>query len=122
MHTHSPYATAISMTRQSIPAAHYMVAAFGGADVRCSDYALFGSQALSDTALSALNDRWACLLANHGAIALGETLDKALWRAAELEALARQYVISLQAGGPALLSDAEIADALEAFKDYGPKA
>ena len=122
VHTHSPYATALSMTRQSIPSAHYMVAAFGGANVRCSDYALFGSQALSDAALQALEDRWACLLANHGAIALGETLDKALWRASELETLARQYVLSMQAGGPVLLSASEIEEALEAFRAYGPMA
>ena len=122
VHTHSPYATALSMTRQAIPPAHYMVAAFGGADVRCSDYALFGSQALSDAALEALGGRAACLLANHGAITLGETLDKALWRAVELETLAHQYILSLQAGGPVLLTELEIHDALEAFKGYGPKA
>ena len=122
VHTHSPYATALSMARQSIPSAHYMVAAFGGANLRCSDYALFGSQALSDAALQALEDRWACLLANHGAIALGETLDKALWRASELETLARQYVLSMQAGGPVLLSASEIEEALKAFRGYGPKA
>ena len=121
VHTHSPYATALSMTRQPIPSAHYMVAAFGGGDVRCADYVLFGSQALSDAAVEALEDRMACLLANHGAITLGETLDKALWRAVELETLAHQYVLSLQAGGPVLLSNEEIQEALEAFIGYGPR-
>lgn len=119
IHKHSPHATALSMTRQPIPPAHYMVAAFGGDDVRCAGYALFGSQTLSDAAVTALEGRWACLLANHGAITLGETLDTALWRAVELETLARQYLLSLQAGGPVLLSTDEIAEALDAFADYG---
>ncbi len=122
VHTHSPHATALSMTRQGLPPAHYMIAAFGGADVRCADYALFGTQALSDAALAALQDRKACLLANHGAITLGETLDKALALAMELETLSRQYLLSLSAGGPVLLSQTEITEALQAFRGYGPKA
>ena len=77
------------------------------------------SQALSDAALEALDGRFACLLANHGAITLGVTLDKALALSVELEALARQYLLRLAAGGPVLLSKAEIAAALEAFAGYG---
>lgn len=122
VHTHSPHATALSMKRQPLPPAHYMIAAFGGTDVRCADYALFGTQALSNAALAALENRSACLLANHGAIATGETLAKAIWRAEELETLARQYLLSLASGGPTLLTDAQIAEAIEAFKGYGPKA
>ena len=99
-----------------------MVAAFGGADVRCADYALFGTQALSDAALHALDGRKACLLANHGAITLGRTLADAAALAVELEILARQYLMSLQAGGPVLLSAAEIDAALTAFQDYGASA
>ncbi len=121
VHTHSPNATALSMTRQPLPPAHYMIAAFGGADVRCATYALFGTQALSDAALTALQDRTACLLANHGAIATGDTLAKAIWRAEELETLAQQYLLSLSGGGPVLLSEAQIAEAMEAFKGYGPR-
>lgn len=121
VHTHSTHATALAMTRRPIPAAHYMVAAFGGGDVRCADYALFGTQALSDNVLRALDGRCACLLANHGVIVFGPTLAKALWLAEELETLARQYVISLTIGGPEILSEAEIAEALDAFKDYGQR-
>lgn len=122
VHTHSPHATAISMTRRPIPAAHYMVAAFGGTEVRCADYATFGTQALSDAALDALAGRTACLLANHGAIALGESLDRAMWRAAELEVLARQHILALQAGEPVVLSGDEMAEVQAAFGDYRPEA
>lgn len=96
-----------------------MVAAFGGNDVRCSGYARFGTAELSRLALEALQDRTACLLANHGIIALGETLDNAMWRAVELETLATQYCTSLAIGGPVLLSDKEIDETLKAFAGYG---
>ncbi len=96
-----------------------MVALFGGGDVRCADYATFGTQALSDLALEALKGRHACLLANHGMIALGATLAQAMFRAEELETLARQYVISLGLGGPVPLDDGQIAEALAAFEGYG---
>lgn len=120
VHTHSPHATAISMTRQAIPPVHYMVALFGGAEVRCAGYARFGTQALSDLALAALQDRKACLLANHGAITVGSSLADALHLTIELEELARQWILARQAGTPLLLSGAEIEEALEAFAGYGP--
>jgi L-fuculose-phosphate aldolase len=119
IHTHPPYCTALALARMEIPACHYMVAAFGGNSVRCAGYATFGSEALADLALVAMAGRSACLLANHGMIVLGESLAKAMWRAVELEALARQYLLSLQAGGPVLLSDAEIEETLARFADYG---
>jgi L-fuculose-phosphate aldolase len=119
VHTHSPYATALACRRQSIPAFHYMVALAGGDSIRCAPYATFGTQELSDGALQALRDRRACLLANHGMIALGDDLASALKMAQELESLAHQYVISLQLGGPVLLDDAEMRKVLERFKTYG---
>lgn len=119
VHSHAPYCTALAMTRRGIPAAHYMVAAFGGHDVRCAGYARFGTQALSDLALTALDGRTACLLANHGMIALGDRLEQALWRANELEVLARQYFHTLLIGGPVLLSTDQIDATLEAFGSYG---
>ena len=121
VHVHPPHATALAIARRGIPAAHYMVAAFGGNDVRCADYATFGTQALSQAALAALEGRTACLLANHGTIAAGADLDRAMWLAVELEALARQYFNSLLIGGPVLLSDAEVEEARRAFADYGPR-
>lgn len=119
VHAHPPYCTTLAVARRPIPACHYMIAAFGGKDVRCSGYATYGTAALSALALDALTDRTACLLANHGMIALGETLDKAMWRAVELETIARQYYQSLLIGGPVLLDDAAIAETMAGFGSYG---
>ena len=113
VHVHAPYATALAMTRRGIPASHYMVAVFGGEDVRCADYATFGTQALSDAALRALEGRSACLLANHGLIACGPTLERAMGLAVELEALSRQHHLALQIGGPALLTPRQMAEVHE---------
>ena len=119
VHAHATYCTTLAIARKGIPACHYMVAAFGGSDVRCAGYARFGTEALSALALEAMAERSACLLANHGMIAIGETLAKAMWRAVELEALAKQYYLSLSIGGPHLLSETQIAETLEAFGGYG---
>ncbi len=119
VHLHSPYATVLAIARKPIPACHYMVAVFGGSDVRCAGYERYGTEALSREALTALEGRTACLLANHGMIALGESLEKALWTAVELETLARQYFNSLLIGGPVLLSESEIDETLRGFSDYG---
>jgi len=121
VHNHAPYATALAMARREIPACHYMIARFGGAPIRVADYALFGTAELSAAVLRALEGRTACLLANHGCIATGPTIEAALAAAAELESLAQQYVLSLAAGGPVLLSEAEIEAAITQFATaYGP--
>lgn len=119
VHTHSTYATVLAIARKPIPACHYMIAAFGGTDIRVGDYATYGTAALSAHALKALEGRNGCLLANHGMIAVGPGLDKAMWLAVELETLAKQYHLALQIGGPVILSDAEIADAAKGFASYG---
>jgi L-fuculose-phosphate aldolase len=119
VHAHSTYCTTLAIARREIPACHYMVAAFGGTTVRCAGYATFGTAELSDLAIEAMQDRTACLLANHGMIAIGESLPKAMWRAIELETIAKQYYLSLAIGGPVLLDDAAIADTLEGFAGYG---
>ena len=121
VHAHPAYCTALSIARRNIPAVHYMIAAAGGPTVRCAPYATFGTEALSKNAVEALEGRLCCLLANHGMIACGATLEKALWLANELETLARQYVISLQLGGPYVLPDDEIERVIEKFKNYGPR-
>jgi len=121
VHTHSNFATVLSMVRRDIPACHYMVAAFGGSNVRCADYATFGTEALSKNVLKALKGRCGCLLANHGMIATGPDLDKAMWAAVELETLAKQYYHALLIGKPVSLPNAEIAKVLERFKSYGPR-
>lgn len=120
VHAHPTFATTLAIGRMGIPACHYMIAAFGGNDVRCSDFAVYGTAELSKHALKALEGRTACLLANHGSIAIGADLDKAMWRAVELETIARQYFYSLQLkGGPVILGDAEIAETLKGFGAYG---
>ena len=119
VHSHPTFCTALAIARRDIPPCHYMVAAFGGADIRCADYATFGTQELSDHALRALEGRNGCLLANHGMIVCAPTLDRAMWLAVELEAIARQYCHSLLIGGPRLLSDAQIADTACEFATYG---
>lgn len=119
VHAHPVQATALSTLRQPIPACHYMVAAFGGNSVPVTDYALFGSDRLATMVADAMADRHGCLMANHGAIVVGETLDKALWRMQELETLAHVYNVARTLGDPVLLSDAEIAETLESFASYG---
>lgn len=119
VHTHSTYATAFSCLRRPIPAFHYMVAVAGGRDLRCADYATFGTADLSTAMLAAMAGRMACLLANHGVIATGATLAQALWRAHEVETLARQYVVACQMGEPVILPDEEMDRVLALFAGYG---
>lgn len=119
VHTHSIHATALAMRGMEIPAAHYMIAAAGGANIRCAPYATFGTRELSDLAVAALEGRRACLLANHGVITTGPNLGKALWLAGEVEVLAQQYILSLMLGGPTLLSDDDVGRAIERFHEYG---
>jgi L-fuculose-phosphate aldolase len=115
VHTHAPYATALAMARREIPACHYMIARFGGAPIRVAGYALFGTAELSGLVLAALRGRSACLMANHGFVTTGATLDAAMLAAVELEALAKQYVLSLTIGGPVLLSEQEVQAAVQQF-------
>ena len=119
VHTHATFCTALACLRREIPAFHYMVAVAGGASIRCADYATFGTQALSDNMLRALEGRRACLLANHGMICFGADLKKALALAVEVETLARQYWHARQAGEPVLLSEEEMTTVLERFESYG---
>ena len=119
VHTHAMFATSLSCLRKDIPPFHYMIAVAGGQDIRCADYALFGTQALSNAAITALKDRKACLLANHGMIAVGKTLQQAVDIAIEVETLCEQYWRALQVGSPHLLSNDEMAEVFEQFKDYG---
>ena len=119
VHAHPTYCTALAILRQPIPACHYMIAAFGGMDVRCAGYATFGTPELADLAFEALEGRTACLLANHGMVAVGEGVDQALWRAVELEAIARQYHTARLIGQPVLLSKEEIDATFGMFAGYG---
>lgn len=119
VHAHSPFATALACMDSPIPAFHYMVARFGGNDVRCAAYAIFGSQELSDSVVQALQGRSACLLSHHGMLAVGRDLRQALSLAVELETLSEQYWRVLQIGEPHLLPEDEMARVLEKFAGYG---
>jgi L-fuculose-phosphate aldolase len=122
VHVHSTYATALACLRRDVPSFHYMIGITGGSSLRVSDYAEFGTQALSDTMLKAMEGRSATLLANHGQICFGPTLEKALWRAGEVEALCHQYWAASLIGKPVVLSDAEMATVLNRFGNYGKQA
>ena len=119
VHAHAPFATTLACLRCGIPSFHYMVAVAGGKDIRCAPYATFGTQELSDHVLAAMVDRHACLLANHGIVAVGATLERALALAVEVETLAEMYWRALQIGEPIMLSDAEMDVVLEKFRTYG---
>jgi L-fuculose-phosphate aldolase len=119
IHTHSMFSTTIACLRRDIPALHYMIAMAGGDSIRCADYATFGSKALSEAALKALQGRSACLLANHGLIVLGPTLKKTMALAVEVETLAAQYWRTLQAGSATILDKQEMSTVLDLFKTYG---
>jgi L-fuculose-phosphate aldolase len=119
VHCHPTYATALSMLHKPIAAAHYMIANFGGPNVRCTAYAPYGTKELSDLAVAGLEGRSGVLLGNHGMIATGATLAEAMWRAGELETLARMYYLALAAGRPVVLSDDEVMRIVERFKTYG---
>jgi len=119
VHTHSPSATALACHGRGIPAFHYMVAVAGGKDIRCAPYATFGTQELSDHALAALDGRSACLLAHHGVIACGDSLDGALALAIEVEHLARMYLAACTLGEPPRLPEEEMARVVTMFEGYG---
>lgn len=119
VHTHSPHATSLACTGRGIPAFHYMVAIAGGPDIRCAPYRTFGTQALSDAALAALEGRRVCLLANHGVIAVGEDPESALGLADEVENLAAQYCSALALGDVRILDEEEMRRVIEKFRSYG---
>jgi L-fuculose-phosphate aldolase len=122
VHTHSTYATALACLRKEVPAFHYMIGVTGGASLRVSDYAEFGTAELSVTMLKALEGRTACLLANHGQICFGPNLEKALWLAGEIESTCHQFWAASVFGKPVILSDAEMTSVLKRFKTYGKQA
>ena len=121
LHCHSIYATTLAVHHKTIPSFHYMTAVAGGTTIRCARYATFGTQALSDATLEALQDRLACLLGQHGQISLGRTLASALALAIEVETLSRLYVEALTLGEPPILADEEMARVIQQMKkmSYG---
>ena len=119
VHAHPTYCTILAIMGLDIPPVHYMIAAAGGDSIRCAPYATFGTVELSEHAVRALEGRLACLLDHHGMIAVGKTLDKAMWLGVEVETLARQYHGCLQIGKPPLLSNDEIERVRQRMAGYG---
>ncbi|MBI3297042.1 MAG: class II aldolase/adducin family protein [Elusimicrobia bacterium] len=122
IHTHSGFSTTLACLERRIPAFHYMIALFGGDDIRCSDYATFGTQELSDRVLKALKGRSAALMGNHGLIVLAPNLKRALALTVEAEMLAMMYWRAIQVSEPRILSDAEVARVRAKFSTYGKSA
>jgi len=119
VHTHAPFSTILAIARKPIPAVHYMMAAFGGPDIRVAGYACYGTAELSAQVVAAMEGRAGCLMANHGMLTAGANLKRTLWLAQELEALAHQYFHVLQIGGGAILSQAELDETAKGFAGYG---
>jgi L-fuculose-phosphate aldolase len=119
VHGHPTYATVLAIQGLEIPALHYMIAAAGGAPIRCAPYFTFGSVELSQAAVTALVGRKACLLAHHGLLAFEHDLAKAMWLAREVETLAQQTLMCLALGGPRVLPAAEIDRVVDKFSHYG---
>ena len=118
-HTHPMFCSTLSCLRRPIPAVHYMIAVTGASVVQCARYATFGTAELSAAAGEALRGSKACLLANHGMVALGGSLKEAYRVASEVENLAAQYWRALQVGEPFILDGAEMARVIEKFRTYG---
>jgi L-fuculose-phosphate aldolase len=119
VHAHPDHCVALSCTREPIPAFHYMVAGFGGDDIRCSTYASFGSPELAEATVRAIEGRTACLLANHGMVAVGSSVTEAFGRSVKLETLARQYILCRSFSQPVVLTESELGEVKERYKTYG---
>ena len=118
VHTHSVYASVVSLFNKELPSFHYMIAVAGGDSVRCAPYAMFGSQELSDNIINALVDRKACLIANHGLVTIGKNLTEALNIAEEIEHLCHQYIEAKKIGEPNLLDKKQMLEVIERFETY----
>ena len=119
IHMHSPYATALSCHCRDVPAFHYMVGAIGGDNIRCASYETFGTKKLSEVVVVALQERMACLMANHGMLAVGPDLSSALGTAVLVEELSKQYLLSKTIGEPILISKQEMSVVVDKFQTYG---
>ena len=118
VHAHSPHATAVSAHGKTIPPFHYMIALAGGEDIKCAEYATFGTEELSKNVIKALKNRSACLMSNHGQVAFGKNLEDAFELAQEIENICHQYTIALKLGKPKILSFEEMKKVLDKTKDY----
>ena len=118
VHAHSPHATAVSSHGQAIPPFHYMIALAGGEDIKCADYATFGTEELSKNIIKALENRSACLMSNHGQVVFGKNLEDTFELAQEIENICHQYTIAIKLGKPKILSFKEMKKVLKKARDY----
>ncbi len=118
VHAHSANAAAVSAHGKNIPAFHYMVALAGGNNIKCAEYATFGTKELSQNIIKALDGRKACLMSNHGQVAFGKSLSEAFELAGEIENICHQYINTIKLGQPKILSDEEMKKILDKTKDY----
>ncbi len=121
VHCHSDWATILSCMRKKISTFHYMIAEFGGDDIKCSKYATFGSKELAKYVLNATKNRKGCLIANHGQICFGENLQQAIHLSQALEKLSKQFYFCLISKSYKKLSKREIRDVLKIFPSYKSK-
>ena len=121
VHSHSTWASIISCTRMNIPSFHYMIAEFGGDDIKCAKYATFGTKELSKNVNTALNNRKGCLIANHGQITLGENLEESIDLSIAIEKICKQYYYGLLTNKLKILNKKQMLKVIESFKDYKPK-
>ena len=119
VHAHSMFSTTLATLRWSLPAANYYIAIAGGKDVRCAEYAAFGTMELAQNAFEAMKDRYACFLANHGLLTGSRDLPNAFMIAEEIERIAESYYRAKSIGEPVLLTDTEVDEMLVKFKSYG---
>lgn len=119
VHTHSMFSTTLATLRWSLPASNYYIAIAGGKDVRCAEYASFGTMELAVNAFEAMEDRYACFLANHGLLTGSKDLPNAFTIAEEIERCAESYYRAKSIGEPVLLTDEEVENMLVKFKSYG---
>lgn len=122
VHCHSTFATVLSTVREDLPASNYIIADGGGKDIKCADYATFGTVDIAKEAVKAMENRRGCLLANHGQITYGTKVETAFSLALTIEQLSKIHVLSMAIGEPVILSDKEMENILERFKTYGQKS
>lgn len=118
VHTHQVYATTLACLNWELPAVHYLVG-FSGNKVPLAPYATYGTPELAENIVKAIGSYNACLMANHGIVTVGPSLDSAFNVAEELELVSRLYYQARCLGQPVILSDEEMEVVVRKFNTYG---
>ena len=117
-HSHSFWSSSLSCLRKKIPSFHYMIAEFGGDDIKCAKYATFGTSSLAKNVLKALENRKGCLMENHGQLTIGETIEEAISLTESLEKLSKQFFMCNLSKSVKLISKNEMSKVLSLFSEY----